>query len=114
MPPVRSFPRSVTVLHPAPYALPTGSSLDAEMPLPLVPSTSHASSSRAGASAGGGELSSERVRAAARKLARKEGQLLVDEVSLNAGVMGRGGPGEVSTVKVRRLMACSRATIRPH
>jgi hypothetical protein len=114
MPPVRSFPRSVTVLHPAPYALPVGSSLEVEMPLPLVQSTSaHASSSRAGASAGG-DFSPERIRAAARKLARKEGRMLVDEAELNAGVMGRGGPGEVSTIKVgRNGTSLSSAAIRP-
>lgn len=85
------------------------------MPVPLAPMPSTSAqprSTKAILSDDEGAFSPKRVRAAARKLARMEGQVLVDEDDVARTVMGRGGPGEVSTVKVRRLSSRQLPPIR--
>lgn len=101
MPVVRSAPRQLVVLHPAPYALPAVSSLEFDMPHPLEPNPSF-SSTEAGPStlASSPQFSPKRIRKAAKRVAKEEGKQLVEQGELRMTVMGQGGPGEVSAAKV--------------
>lgn len=116
MPVVRSAPRQLVVLHPAPYVLPTVSSLELDMPHPLEPNPSFSTEAGPSTLTSSPQFSPKRIRKAAKQVAKEEGKQLVEQGELRKTVVGQGGPGEVSAAKVRLhpfQSPCSQLAFRP-